>query len=112
MVLLNIETNTNNNFSMEYNIQLCKCKFDKNFGGKSIVRILGLISRITLDNSTFSNNKETALYSISTDLKFIGNVLFELLFTLRKYILYHLIMLMLSSLIILQCKEVEPCISI
>ena len=79
VVLLNIKQNANDKILATYYIQLSKCTFDSNFGGESIVYIqsstssaLTIDSSVTLNNSTFSNNKGTALYLIAANFLFIG----------------------------------------
>ena len=65
------------------NIEICECKFIKNFGGENIVYIISLISNsqlvssvTTLGNSRFSDNKGSGLHLVFTDFVFEGSVLF------------------------------------
>ena len=66
------------------NIKMFDCSFDHNIGDKSIVYINAPTTGVsnipnislTLENSTFSNNKGTALHLIIPKLQFKGNVLF------------------------------------
>ena len=83
MVLLHINANTNNDYGGVYTIQISKCNFNNNFGGKSTVYICGPIpssfyenSKMILDNSTFSNNIGTALYSIIPKFIIMNTILF------------------------------------
>ena len=85
VVFLNVITNNYGTFGTVYTIWLSKCKFDNNIGGESIVHARGPISHETnviiaqqmvLENSIFSNNKGTAVYSIIPQYKIIQNVLF------------------------------------
>ena len=60
---------------------ITNCTFNNNYGGNSIVNIQGptsvdSFSHVTLVNSTFSNNRGTALYCIFTYLKFQENIFF------------------------------------
>ena len=99
------------------------CSFHNNFDDKSIVYMNGptlsdVHSVLTVDNSTFNNNCGSALRVITAGFKFSGTTFLltiqpvvELLFTLMKYIMYHLLKLMFTLLITLLCKEVELCIS-
>ena len=75
-----IVTADGHHYNDDITIELNDCNFDNNCGGESIVfinvplyTVLG--SRI-LDNSTFSNNKGTALHLITSKYLFKGNILF------------------------------------
>ena len=76
VVFLHIKTNTDGGMFTYYQIILSKCNFDNNFGSESIVYILGPTSsegftpKAVVDNSTFSNNKGTVLYSIISSFHF------------------------------------------
>ena len=76
VVFLHINTNTKGGMFTYYHIILSNCKLDNNFGSESIVHILGptssegLTSKAVLENSTFSNNKGTALYSVVSAFEF------------------------------------------
>ena len=83
VVLLRINANTNGDYGALYNIQISKCNFNDNFGGKSIVCVHGPItssllisSEMILENSTFMNNIGTALYCIIPRFIFSKTILF------------------------------------
>ena len=87
VVLLNIIENSKNEYSIGcgyYIIQLHKCTFDNNFGGESILYVheptsLANVSSLvilTIDNSTFSNNKGKALYLSITEIHLMRTILF------------------------------------
>ena len=61
--------------------ELSNCNFNHNFGGKSIVyvnlRFVEVYGSVILENSTFSNNKGTALYLAIFKVFFKGNILFK-----------------------------------
>ena len=80
VVAMSITADKNRNYYDKIGIKLSNCKFDNNFGGKSIVYInvpvfISEVSMI-LNNSTFSNNKGTALHLIFPEFKLEGNILF------------------------------------
>ena len=80
VVAMSITADENRNYYDKIGIKLSNCKFDNNFGGKSIVYInvplfISEVSMI-LNNSTFSNNKGTALHLIFPEFKLEGNILF------------------------------------
>ena len=79
VVALNIIADENHNVGA-VTIGLSDCNFDHNFGGKSIVYVNGHFSEVDgsviLENSTFSNNKGTALYLTIIEVFFKGNILF------------------------------------
>ena len=66
------------------NVTLSGCRFDHNIGGDSIVYVTvptykdlsQLEVLMLLDNSTFSNNKGTALYLIIPEFNLEGNIMF------------------------------------
>ena len=77
VVFLNIKQNVKDKIVAQYITQIYECNFDGNVGGKSIVYIqsstsseLNIESSVTLDNSTFSNNKGTALYLTAAKFHF------------------------------------------
>ena len=86
VVFVNFITSTNDGSKLvvNYAFKLCSCEFNNNFGGDSIVYLLGPTSNysnridtdVILDNSAFINNKGTALHFILTSLQFMNTVLF------------------------------------
>ena len=85
VVFLSIIENSNNEYPTDgdFRIQLHKCTFDNNFGGESVVYIreptnLANVSLVilTIDNSTFSNNKGKALYLSITEFRLMRTILF------------------------------------
>ena len=85
VVFLNFNTNANDksDYQVDYTIELRKCKFDSNLGGESIVYILGptsnsnnIFPEVRLDNSTFTNNKGTALYFTFKSFTFMDTIFF------------------------------------
>ena len=91
VVALNVFINVNQNshlvviYDFNVTLTLSNSNFDDNFGGKSIVYVnvptvtdAFYFSNILtiLNNSTFSNNKGTALYLIIPEFKLEGNTLF------------------------------------
>ena len=80
VLLLNIDTTTNFGYR---NMKISNCNFEDNFGGKGIVYIQDPINLVDtnpviteLDNSTFSNNKGTALHLLISRLYLLGTILF------------------------------------
>ena len=80
VVAMNIIGNENIRNDGDVTIELHDCGFDHNFGGKSIVYVyvyfFGDFRSMILDNSTFSNNKGTALHLFIFSLVFEGDTLF------------------------------------
>ena len=82
VVALNINADKNLMYYYRVIIEVHDCIFDDNIGGESIVYVnvpsLAVLGSVFLNNSTFSNNKGTALHLFIPDLTFgLGvNVLF------------------------------------
>ena len=78
VVALDIIANQDTHYPVT--IELYDCTFDNNFGGENIVYVNvpsgASTGSMILDNSTFSNNKGTALYLTISELRYEGNVLF------------------------------------
>ena len=71
---------TDEHHDINYITKISECNFENNYGGKSIVYIVGPTSSsgssMTLDNSTFSNNKGTALFVTYLKFLFMRTILF------------------------------------
>ena len=83
VVLLNIDTDANDDNEAIYNIELSNCNFNNNIGGESIVHIQGPTSNsdnansvMMLNSSTFTKNKGSALYSTLATFIFMNIILF------------------------------------
>ena len=79
VVAMNIIADDNDYFGIP-TIELSSCNFYDNSGGKSIVYVNIHFPKVSgsviLDNSTFHNNKGTALHLVIFEVIFKGNILF------------------------------------
>ena len=83
MVFLHIKADVSDVYGDSYSIQLSRCNFANNFASESIVYVVGPTSIsgnanswMTLDNSTFSSNRGTALRSKIASFQFVKMVFF------------------------------------
>ena len=78
-IAINVKADSYNNLGI-VTVELSDCKFDHNSGGKSIVYVyfppFVYPGSMILDNTTFINNKGTALHLVIAELKFKRDSLF------------------------------------
>ena len=80
VIFLHAEDDMIGEHDTNYITKISECNFDSNYGGESIVYVVGPTSSfgssMTLDNSMFSNNNGTALFVTYPEILFLRTILF------------------------------------